>query len=122
MAMPTLTVAQGATPGKRISPKAARNRSPIRSASSIETFGKRQANSSPPTRLNRSPGRTEPSDEACERPQQDVSGLVPRGVVDFLEAVEIEQQQRGRAAIGDCPREEPLAEIEEGAAVGDAGK
>jgi hypothetical protein len=47
---------------------------------------------------------------------------VPRGVVDFLEAVEIEQQQRGRAAIGDYPREEPLAEIEEGAAVGDAGK
>jgi hypothetical protein len=35
---------------------------------------------------------------------------VPRGVVDFLEAVEIEQQQRGRAAIGDCPRKEPLAE------------
>jgi hypothetical protein len=45
-----------------------------------------------------------------------------RGIVDFLEAVEIKQQQRGRAAIGDRPREEPLAEIEEGAAVGDAGK
>jgi hypothetical protein len=49
-------------------------------------------------------------------------GSLSREFVDFLEAVEIEQQQRGRAAIGDCLREEPLAEIEEGAAVGDAGK
>src|SRR5947207_14506230 len=112
MAMPTLTVAQGATPGKRISPKAARNRSPIRSASSIETFGKRQANSSPPTLLNRSPGRTEPATRRANARSRTSPASCPAVIVDFLEAVEIEQQQRGWAAIGNRPREEPLAEIE----------
>jgi len=44
---------------------------------------------------------------------------VPGRVVDLLEAVEIEQQQRGRPALGDRPCKQWAAAIEEGAAIGD---
>src|ERR1700683_4610487 len=44
------------------------------------------------------------------------------GIVDLLEAIEVEQQQRGGPAIVLSPRQQWRAAIEESAAIGDAGQ
>ena len=60
--------------------------------------------------------------QVAERLEHAIAGLMPGRVVDLLEAIEIEQQQRRGPAIGDRPFEQRAAEIEERAAIGDPGQ
>ena len=60
--------------------------------------------------------------EIAEGLQHPIASLMAGRVVDVLEAVEIEQQQRRRPAFGDGALEQRSAEIEKRAPVGDAGQ
>ena len=62
----------------------------VRSASSSV----RIANSSPPSRATRSPSRTELADPLGHRDEQRVAGGVAQRVVDDLEVVEVDEQDR----------------------------
>ena len=54
--------------------------------------------------------------------EQVVAGVVAEAVVDLLEPVEVEQQQRGRAPGGRRGRATRSAALEQGAAVGQPGQ
>jgi hypothetical protein len=114
--MPTLAVTKHSCPATRIgSRSASRMRCATRSASvSSPTSGSRATNSSPPSRPTASSVRCERAPAAFERTFQDlvavahaaaqaarhfhqqlVAGGVSERVVDVLEAVQVDQQQRG---------------------------
>ncbi len=60
--------------------------------------GSRTANSSPPSRARSSPGRRTERRRGPDLGEHEVAGVMAEGVVELLEAVEVDQQQRGRAA------------------------
>ena len=62
----------------------------------------RTANSSPPSRATRSPSRTEPGDPLDDRDEERVAGRVAERVVDDLEVVEVDEEDRAdRRAAGE---------------------
>ena len=61
------------------------------------SFGCTSANSSPPSRASVSLARIAPRDPAGHRAQQLVAGRMAERVVDLLEAVEVEEKDRGHA-------------------------
>ena len=63
---------------------------------SLSTSSQRTTNSSPPKRAAVSPVRRTARDALGDADQQRVAGLVPVAVVDRLEAVEVEHEQRER--------------------------
>ena len=58
----------------------------------------------------------------ADLPEQVVAGVVAEAVVDLLEAVEVEQQQRGRARRAVAVVEHPLGLLEQRAPVGQPGQ
>ena len=68
-------------------------------AASPSVCGRRMANSSPPTRKDRSTLRKPALDQRAEVGQRLVAEGVALGVVDRLEVVEVDQHQRHRRAI-----------------------
>jgi len=61
-------------------------------------------NSSPPSRASTPPGRHHRGHRRADLAHQVVAGVVAKGVVDQLEAVEVDQQDGLRAAIAGQPR------------------
>ena len=62
-------------------------------------LGKSTANSSPPSRATVSMARRDAVEDLRHALQHRVAHGVPEGVIDFLEMVQVEQQQRGVAAL-----------------------
>ena len=68
------------------------------------TSSRKTANSSPPSRASRSSVAVQASAQPARRRQQQqvVAGVVPEAVVDLLEPVQVQQQQRAaRAVVGE---------------------
>ena len=95
---PKLTVKRGVSPGcARAS--AARRRSITSTAWKRSSSGRISTNSSPPQRAIVSSSRSETRGDLREQPQRAVADLVPVGVVELLEAVEVGQRQREHAPL-----------------------
>ena len=121
-ATPMEAVTDTSVPGREISAIAARIRSAISSAAAISVSGSRTANSSPPLRPAKSPAPQHAAQRRADAGQDLVAHRVPALVVDLLEVVEVEQEQRerrlGRRGLG----ERPLQRVGDGALVGQPGQ
>ena len=86
---------------ERLRSSAARTRSATsRAAAASRTSGSSTANSSPPSRATASSGPQRALQPLGDQLQHPVADRVPEGVVDLLEPVEVEQEQRdGRAVL-----------------------
>ena len=69
-----------------------------------------------------SPSRTTPVQPRGDGPQQLVAGGVPEGVVDVLEAVDVDVQRRDRDLLPARAGEHLLGAVERQHAVGQAGQ
>ena len=109
-------------PGREISAIAARIRSAISSAAAISVSGSRTANSSPPLRPAKSLAPQRAAQHRADVRQDLVAHRVPALVVDLLEVVQVDQEQRerrlGRRGLG----ERPLQRVGDGALVGQPGQ
>ena len=65
-----------------------------------------------------SPSRTTPASRRGDDPQQFVAGGVPEGVVDVLEAVDVDVQRRHREPLAPRAGEHLLGPVERKHAVG----
>ena len=96
----------------------------MRSATATTSVGpvtswQRTTNSSPPSRATRSPGRISSPSRRGDLDEQRVADAVPTGVVDHLEAVEVDEQDGEARPSHDQGRVDALEEL---GAVGQAGE
>ena len=86
-------------------------RSAARSAAAGSAPSSTTTNSSPPSRATVSPGADSRDQPLGDRDQQQVADLVPEGVVDHLEVVQVDQRHVDRAVAGRGQRGlQPLVE------------
>ena len=111
------------TPKERSS--AARRRRPVALAEASSPGASTTANSSPPRRDSESPSRSADLQPRADLAQHLVAGVVAERVVELLEAVEVDQQQRdlGVGVLDRLaePRQQVAAVAEPGQVVGDRG-
>ena len=105
VATPTDTVSEMVRPSARRNDQAAifsRMRSPTKSAPSLPVSGRTRANSSPPKRATMSVSRALAADHGRGFDQRPAPIEMAVIVVDRLEAIEVDEQQRQRPAVSRC--------------------
>ena len=106
----------------RLREPARMRRATSRASSRPRMLSQRTTNSSPPRRATVSPGRRSASIRRGDRPQHRVAGVVAVGVVDRLEAVEIDEEHGDRPVAAPRAQQGVAKAVEEHGAVGQPGE